>query len=120
MEKKASFKKPTIKGYGRAFVRLYCYFGSAESWQQFLESYRVQHVPFGMVRNGDCAVQVVSRATGEVVALGLEIPHQIRYHTNVATVRSFWTEEFMDANHKRIRIIEVGSAIPLKDDLAAK
>lgn len=120
MSDQGTFKKPTIKGTSRTYVRLFDYFAAAEKWLEFLQRYRVERVPFGMERAGDCAVRVTDLATGEVAVLGLEVPNEIKYHTHTATGRSFWTEEFASATHRRQRIIEVGSAQVSKDDVVPR
>lgn len=48
MSHQGSFKKPTIKGTNRAYVRLFEYFVTPQVWLEFLERYRVEYVAFGM------------------------------------------------------------------------
>jgi hypothetical protein len=95
MHRPGTFKKPTIKATSRAYVHLFGYFSSHDAWLAFLERYRVEPFEFGMQRHGDCAVRVVDPTTGRLAALGLEIPSEIKYHTHVATGRSFWQERFL-------------------------
>lgn len=92
MHRQSAFKKPTIKATGRAYVRLFGYFTSSEAWLAFLERYRVEPFDFGMQRHGDCAVRVIDPTTGQLAALGLEIPNEIKYHTYMATARSFFID----------------------------
>lgn len=120
MEKKRAFKRPTIKETNRAYVRLYEYFNTPEKWLAFLERYRVEIIDFGMRRHGDCAIRVIDPETQEVAVLGLELPNTVKYHTYVATSRSFWNEEFASATHRRIRTIEVGDAQASKDEVAPR
>jgi hypothetical protein len=115
-----TFKEPTIKGTSRAYVRLFEYFETPEKWLEFLQRYRVERVPFGMQLAGDCAVRVIDPATSEVAVIGLEVPNEIKYHTYIATGRSFWTEEFASATHRRRRVIEVGYAQALKDEVVPR
>jgi len=117
MSSHVAFKKPTIKGTSRAYVRLFDYFGTADKWLDFLARYRIENVPFGMRRHGDCAVRVVDLATGQLAKLGLEIPNEIKYHTYVATARSFWLENFTSDTERRDRAIEVGYPHPSKDEV---
>lgn len=115
----SSFRKPTIKDTSRAYVRLFQYFKTNADWLAFLVRYEVRHVPFGHVSHGDCAVRVIERATGEVARLGLDIPIEIKYHTYVATARSFWNESFVSDTHVRERTIEVGYSEPSRDVTAS-
>jgi hypothetical protein len=117
MNRQAEFKKPTIKATSRAYVHLFQYFSPLAAWLAFLERYRVEQFDFGMHRNGDCAVRVIDPTTGQLAVLGLEIPNEIKYHTYVATARSFWTESFLSDTQRRNRILEVGNAAPLKDEV---
>jgi hypothetical protein len=43
------FKKPTIKDKGRAYVRLFQFFETPESWLQFLDQYDVNS-PYSILR----------------------------------------------------------------------
>ncbi len=114
------FKKPTIKRTNRSYVRLFEYFATAEKWTEFLQKYRVELVPFGMHRNGDCAIRVIDRATNQLAVLGLDVPNEIKYHSYIATARSFWTEEFENATHRLHRIIEIGYQSAPKDEVTPK
>lgn len=111
-----SFKKPTIKANGRAYVRLFGYFSSPADWRAFLAQYRVEQVGFGLQRNGDCSVRVVDPSTGDDATLGLDIPNYITYHTHTATSRSFWNEHFLSNTKRRHRTYEVGYANASKDE----
>lgn len=102
------FRKPTIKGNSRAYVRLFGYFVTPQKWLQFLQLNRVEYIPFGMQRAGDCAVRVIDLATNDLAVLGMEIPNVVKYHNNVAIGRSFWTEEFLSPTHRRHRLTEIG------------
>lgn len=117
MNRQATFKKPTIKATSRAYVRLFGYFSSSESWLAFLERYKVEPFDSGMHRHGDCAVRVVDPTTGQLAVLGLEIPSEIKYHTYVATARSFWQECFLSDRQLRHRTLEEGNAQPSKDEV---
>ncbi|WP_186170297.1 hypothetical protein [Burkholderia gladioli] len=119
MNGKHGFKKPTIKDNGRAYVRLFQCFETPESWLDFLNRYTIQHQPFGVRRNGDCAVCVIDPATGDLAVLGLDIPNQITYHT-FAAERSFWNERYASAMHRRHRTIEVGYDSPSKDEVVPR
>lgn len=116
MDRMRGFKKPTIKDHGRAYVRLFQRFETPESWLQFLDRYTIEHRPFGVRRNGDCAVCVLDPATGNLADLGLEIPNEITYHT-FAAERSFWNERYASATHRRHRVLEVGRDLPSKDEV---
>lgn len=120
MSKPNGFKKPTIKETSRAYVRLFEYFKAPEQWLSFLKGYRVEHPPFGMRRNGDCAVRVIDPNTGELAILGLEIPNEIQYHTYVATARSFWNEHFTSETQRRHRTTEIGCSSPSRDELVSR
>ena len=120
MNHQGTFKKPTIKETSRAYVRLFDYFATAEKWLNFLHRYRVERVPFGIQRAGDCAVRVIDLESGAVAVLGLEVPNEIKYHTYTAMGRSFWTEEFLNATHRRNRIIEVGNTQVSKDEVVPR
>lgn len=120
MDRQAVFKKPTIKTTSRAYVRLFKYFSSLDAWRAFSEQYKVEPFPFGMHRRGDCAVRVVDTTTGQLATLGLEIPSEIKYHTDVATARSFWHECFLSDKQRRNRILEEGIATPSKDEVVPK
>lgn len=120
MHHQVIFKKPTISGTSRAYVRLFDYFATAEKWLKFLQRYRVERVPFGMQRAGDCAVRVIDLGTSEIAVLGLDVPNEIKYHTHLATGRSFWTEDFASATHRRHRVIEVGYAEPSRDEVVPR
>lgn len=87
---------------------------------EFLQLYRVETVPFGMQRAGDCAVRVTDLATGEIAVFGLEAPNEIRHHTYTATGRSFRTEEFASATQRRHSIIEVGYSLTSKDEVVLR
>lgn len=115
----ATFKKPTIKGTSRAYVRLFSYFQTPEKWLEFLEQFRIEYVAFGMQRAGDCAVRVIEPSNGKVADLGLDVPNEIKYHTYVATARSFWIEEFSSSTYRRHRMTEVG-ARPHTDDISSR
>lgn len=65
-----SFQKPTIKDTNRAYVRLFGYFVTSQKWLEFLQRNRIENVPFGMQRDGGCAVQVIDRATNDPAVLG--------------------------------------------------
>lgn len=106
-----TFRKPTIKADGRACVRLYSYFNTPEKWIAFLERHHVERIPFGMARNGDCAIRVVDRASGILAALGPDIPCVIKYHVNIHPDRQFWTEEFATSTEVRSRVTEVGGKV---------
>jgi len=114
------FKKPTIKATSRAYVRLFEYFKTPDRWLPFLDGHKVVHVPFGMHRNGDCALQVVDLSTGRLAILGLDVPNEIQFHTYVATGRSFWNERFTSDTHRRHRTTEIGCASPSKDEVAPR
>ena len=117
MHRQAALKKPTIKGTSRAYVRLFGYFSSSESWLEFLERYKVGPFDFGMHRHGDCAVRVVDPTTGQLASLGLGIPSEIKYHTDIATARSFWHECFLSDTQRRQRTLEDGNAQPSTDEV---
>ncbi|WP_186117748.1 hypothetical protein [Burkholderia gladioli] len=119
MKAKRGFRKPTIKDNGRAYVRLFEHFETPEHWIEFLSRYTVQHMPFGMHRNGDCAVRVIDPATGNLAILGLNIPNRITYHT-FAAERSFWNEEYASATHRRHLTIEVGFTSPSRDEVVLR
>lgn len=108
MSNSVVFKKPTIKATSRAYVRLFGYFTSSEKWLDFLAHHRIEYVPFGIQRNGDCSVRVINTTTGAIAILGLDVPNEIKYHSHIATGRSFWTEDFLSASHKRHKVSEVG------------
>ena len=120
MRQNDAFRKPTIKATSRAYVRLFEYFSSSEAWLAFLGRYRVESFEFGMHRHGDCAVRVVDPATGQLATLGLEIPNEIKYHTYMATARSFWQECFLSDTQLRSRTLEVGYAQLLKDEVLSR
>ncbi|MCY0852536.1 hypothetical protein [Cupriavidus sp. D39] len=120
MKSHGGFKKPTIKDNGRAYVRLFGYFATQDEWLRFLTRYVVKHVPFGMERNGDCAVRVIDPTTGELATLGLELPNEIKHHTYVATARSFWNENFANDTQRRSRTVEVGFDQPSKDEVVPR
>ena len=103
-----SFKKPTIKGTSRAYVRLFGYFATPQKWLEFLRANRIDYMPFGMQREGDCAVRVIDRATNDLAVFGLEVPNVVKYHNNTAFGRSFWTEEFLSPTHQRRSVTEIG------------
>ncbi|AIO71594.1 hypothetical protein DM80_6128 [Burkholderia multivorans] len=42
MNSTRGFKKPTIKDKGRAYVRLFQYFETPESWLEFLDQYAIE------------------------------------------------------------------------------
>ncbi len=117
MKSSAGFKRPTIKATSRAYVRLFECFRTPEEWLSFLSRFRVEHPASGMQRNGDCAVRVIDPSTGEVATLGLEIPNEIKYHTYIATARSFWTESFTSATQRRRRVWEIGYSQPSTDEV---
>ncbi|GAA5013100.1 hypothetical protein GCM10025794_01350 [Massilia kyonggiensis] len=120
MNRQVAFKKPTIKATSRAYVHLFQYFSTPATWLAFLERYKVEQFDFGMHKYGDCAVRVIDPETGQLAALGLEIPNEINYHTYVATARSFWTESFLSDTQRRNRIWEVGCAAPSKDEVISR
>lgn len=115
-----NFKKPTIKGTSRAYVRLFGYFLTPQKWLEFLQVNRVDYMPFGMQRDGDCAVRVVDRATNDLAVLGIEVPNVVKYCNNVAFGRSFWTEEFLSPTHRRHRVMEIGYPQALEDKITPK
>ena len=117
MRRQAAFKKPTIKATSRAYVRLYGYFSTSEAWLAFIERYKVEPFNFGLHRHGDCAVRVVDPTTGQLAALGLEIPNEIKYHTYVATARNFWQECFLSDTQRRHRTLEEGFPQPSRDEV---
>jgi len=94
MNNKRGFRKPTIKGTSRAYVRLFGYLETPESWLLFLDRYTILNLPFGVRRNGDCAVNVVGPATGNSAILGLEIPNEITY-TRVSHAPRYRKERFL-------------------------
>lgn len=120
MSRQGAFKKPTIKDTSRAYVRLFEYFTSPEAWLAFVDRYRIESFSFGMQRHGDCAVRVVDPATGHLATLGLSVPSEIKYHTYVATARSFWQECFLSDTQRRERTFEVGYAQPSKDEVSTR
>jgi len=120
MNGQVGFKKPTIKATSRAYVHLFQYFSTPAAWLAFIERYRVEPFDFGMHRHGDCAVRVIDPMTGQLAVLGIEIPNEIKYHTYVATARSFWTESFLSDTQRRNRIWEVGHAAPSKDEVCSR
>jgi hypothetical protein len=120
MNQQVAFKKPTIKTTSRASVHLFGYFSTPTSWLAFLERYKVERFDFGMHRNGDCAVRVIDPTSGQLAVLGLEIPNEIKYHTYVATARSFWPESFLSETQRRNRILEVGYVEPSKDEVSPR
>jgi hypothetical protein len=73
-----------------------------------------------MQRHGDCAVRVLDSMTGDLAALGLEILNEIKYHTYVATGRSFWQERFLSETQRRDRTLEIGNPLPLKDEVCPR
>lgn len=97
------FKAPTIKDYGRAYVRLYKSVSSQGAWQDFLAAFDVRHVPHGMVRNGDCAVQVFIKGTLQPAVLGLTVPYHVRYHYVVEPGNEVWNEYFTDGQRNLLR-----------------
>lgn len=109
------FKKPTIKDKGRAYVRLFQYFETPESWLKFLDQYAIETQTFGSRWDADCEVRVIDRSTGDLAALGLQVPNHIKYHT-FAAERSFWNEWYSSGTEKRHRVIEVGYDRPSKDE----
>jgi hypothetical protein len=117
MKSSAGFKRPTIKATSRAYVRLFECFRTPEEWLSFLSRFRVEHPASGMQRNGDCAVRVIDLSTGDLATLGLEIPNEIKYHTYIATARSFWTESFTSATQRRRRVWEIGYSQPSTDEV---
>ncbi|SOY83461.1 conserved hypothetical protein [Cupriavidus taiwanensis] len=120
MKSDRAFKRPTIKDTNRAYVRLFEYIKTPDQWLSFLARYSVVNVPYGMKRNGDCAVRVIDPTSGSLAVLGLELPNEIKYHTYVATARNFWTEGFTSATHQRNRVLEVGCAQPRNDDVVPR
>jgi len=119
MNQQMTCKKPTIKATSRAYVHLFEYFSIPAAWLGFVERNSIEHFDFGMHRNGDCAVRVIDPATGQLAVLGLEIPNEIKYHTSVATARSFWSESFLGETQRRNRILEVGYTDPSKDEVSS-
>lgn len=111
----SSFKRPTIKEFGRAYVRLFNYFETPESWLSFLASHTIIQESEGVRRNGDCMIRVVDLACGELAMLGASIPNTIRYITYPAEGRAFWVEHFLDAHQARKRTWEVGQPSPSSD-----
>lgn len=120
MNRKNTFKKPTIKGTSRAYVRLFEYYKTEDKWLYFLGKYQVKNLPFGNERNGDCAIRVIDPSNGMLAELGLEIPSEIKYHTYTATGRCFWNEHFIGDSHVRNRTIEIGYPNPTKDEVLPK
>lgn len=120
MDGNRQFKKPTIKDNGRAYVRLFQCFKTTESWLDFLNRYTIRHLPFGVRRNGDCAVCVYDPTTGDLAELGLEIPNEIIYRKLVAEGSFVWTESYASATHRRYRAIEVGCDMPLRDEVVPR
>jgi hypothetical protein len=110
------FKKPTIKDTSRAYVRLFGHFRTPQEWLEFLQFNRVEYMPFGMQREGDCAVRVIDLATNDLAVLGLEVPNVVKYHNNVPFGRSFWTEEFLSPTHRRHRVMEIGHEAQVLED----
>jgi hypothetical protein len=108
MHRQDSFKKPTIKATNRSYVRLFGNFTSPEAWLEFLDPYRIEPFDFGMQWHGGCAVRVVAPTTGHLATLGLEIPNAIKYHTYVATARSFWQECFLSNSSGGIGLLKSG------------
>lgn len=115
MHSTRGFKKPTIKDKGRAYVRLFQYFETPDSWLKFLDQYAIETQTFGSRSDADCEVRVIDRATGDLAVLGLQVPNYINYHT-FAGERSFWNEWYLSATGRRHRVIEVGFDRPSKDE----
>ncbi|WP_186214941.1 hypothetical protein [Burkholderia gladioli] len=115
MDSTRGLKKPTIKDKGRAYVRLFEFFETPESWLGFLDQYAVETTSFGSRWDADCTVRVIDRATGDLAALGLHIPNHIHYHT-FSGERSFWNEWYLSATEKRHRVLEIGDDRPSKDE----
>ena len=115
MHSARGFKRPTIKGNGRAYVRLFQFFETPESWLKFLGQYAVETQSFGSRWDADCTVRVFDRETGDLAVLGLQVPNHIHYHT-FAAERSFWNEWYLSSTEKRHRVIEVGYDQPTKDE----
>lgn len=121
MSTKDCFKKPTIKGTNRAYVRLFEYFRTPTEWQAFVGHYDVRPMSHGQQRYGDCAVRVFDRSTGGLAVLGLEIPNEITYHTFMgSSPRSFWNERFTSDTHQRHRTFEIPYNEPSSDELVAR
>jgi hypothetical protein len=119
MNSTRGFKKPTIKDKGRAYVRLFQFFETTESWLRFLEQYVVETKSVGSRWDADCTVRVIDRTTGDLAVLGLHVPNHIHYHT-FGGERSFWNEWYLSATEKRHRVFEVGCDRPSKDEITQR
>lgn len=93
-------KKPTIKEFNRAYVRLYDFVKKHGDWEAFKARYRVEIIEFGMRKNGDCGVQVLD-ADGTLATLGNSIPNKITYRYFVEPPRTTWMEYFKEGDITR-------------------
>ena len=113
----SKFRRPTIKANGRAYTRLFTeYLKAPDTWTAFIARYRIESIPHGLAKNGDCAIQVIDPATGQLAVLGLNVPCVIKFHDIVEPSRQFWNEFFLSADEQRSRTIEVGLGVA-KDDV---
>lgn len=113
----SKFRRPTIKANGRAYTRLFTeYLKTPDAWTAFMARYRIESIPHGLAKNGDCAIQVIDLATGQLATLGLNMPSVIKYHNIVEPSRQFWNETFLSPTEQRSRTIEVGRGVA-KDDV---
>lgn len=115
-----SFKKPTIKEFGRAYVRLFSYFETPEASLIFLSGHTIVQESQGPRRSGDCLVRVLDGARGKPALLGPDVPNVIQYVTNHAQGRAFWVEYFLGERQARKRTWEVGQHAPSSDILTPR
>ncbi|CAN7494257.1 hypothetical protein [Polaromonas sp. LjRoot131] len=97
-------KKPTIKEFNRAYVRLYGIVKKQGDWEEFKAHYRVEIIEFGTRKHGDCGVRVLD-TDGAPATLGSVIPNKITYRCFVEPSRTTWVEYFREGDTTRCETI---------------